>query len=58
MLDSLKDLGDHNVFHTVIRQWIKLGEAPTAGVPITKYDARSDAAKSFLELAREVTALA
>jgi chromosome partitioning protein len=35
MLDSLKDLGDHNVFHTVIRQWIKLGEAPTAGVPIT-----------------------
>jgi chromosome partitioning protein len=58
MLDSLKDLGDHNVFHTVIRQWIKLGEAPTAGVPITKYDARSDAAKSFLELAREVSALA
>jgi cellulose biosynthesis protein BcsQ len=42
----------------VIRQWIKLGEAPTAGVPITKYDARSDAAKSFLELAREVSALA
>ena len=58
MLDSLHDLGDHTVFHTVIRQWIKLGEAPTAGVPITRYDARSDAAKSFLELAREVSALA
>ncbi len=58
MLESLRDLGDHNVFHTVIRQWIKLGEAPTAGVPITRYDARSDAAKSFLELAREVTTIA
>lgn len=58
MLDSLRDLGDHNVFNTVIRQWVKLGEAPTAGVPITRYDAKSDAAKSFLELAREVSALA
>ncbi len=58
MLESLRDLGDHRVFRTVIRQWIKLGEAPTAGVPITKYDARSDAAKSFIELAREVTASA
>jgi len=58
MLDSLKDLGDHNVFRTVIRQWVRLGEAPTAGVPITKYDARSDAAKAYLELAREVTHLA
>lgn len=56
MLDSLHDLGDHTVFHTVIRQWVKLGEAPTAGIPITRYDARSDAAKSFLELAREVAA--
>jgi chromosome partitioning protein len=58
MLDSLRDLGDHNVFQTVIRQWIKLGEAPTAGIPITRYDSRSDAAKSFLELAREVTSVA
>ncbi len=58
MLESLRELGDHNVFRTVIRQWIKLGEAPTAGIPITKYDARSDAAKSFLELAREVSTLA
>ncbi len=55
MLDSLRELGDHNVFHTVIRQWVKLGEAPTAGIPITHYDSRSEAAKSFIELAREVT---
>ena len=55
MLDSLKDTGDHRVFRTVIRQSVKIGEAPTAGVPITTYDARSEAAKSFLELAKEVS---
>ncbi len=54
MLDSLKDLGDHQVFATVIRQSVKIGEAPTAGVPITEYDKKSDAAKAFVDLAREV----
>lgn len=56
MLESLKDLGDHQVFETVIRQSVKIGEAPTAGVPITTYEPRSEAARSFLELAREVEA--
>src|SRR5205807_10520205 len=54
MLDSLKDLGGHHVFDTVIRQSVKIGEAPTAGVPITVYEPRSDAAKSFVDLAKEV----
>lgn len=54
MLDSLKDLGEHQVFDTVIRQSVKIGEAPTAGVPITEYDKKSDAAKAFVDLAREV----
>ena len=54
MLDSLKDLGEHQVFSTVIRQSVKVGEAPTAGVPITVYEPRSDAAKAFLDLAKEV----
>ncbi len=55
MLESLKDLGDHQVFRTVIRQSVKIGEAPTVGVPITVYEPRSDAAKAFVELAREVS---
>ena len=54
MLESLKELGDHQVFNTVIRQSVKIGEAPTAGVPITVYDAKSDAAKAFLDLAKEI----
>ncbi len=54
MLDSLKEIGNHQVFDTVIRQSVKVGEAPTAGVPITEYDRKSDAAKAFVDLAREV----
>jgi chromosome partitioning protein len=54
MLESLRDLGDHQVFRTVIRQSVKVGEAPTAGVPITVYDPKSDAAKAFIDLAKEV----
>lgn len=54
MLESLKDLGDHQVFATIIRQSVKIGEAPTAGVPITEYDKKSDAAKAFVDLAKEV----
>jgi chromosome partitioning protein len=54
MLESLKDLGEHHLFATVIRQSVKIGEAPTAGVPITSYDKKSDAAKAFVDLAREV----
>ncbi|MFN2520431.1 MAG: ParA family protein [Candidatus Limnocylindria bacterium] len=54
MLESLNSLGDHQVFQTVIRQSVKIGEAPTVGVPITAYEPRSDAAKSFHALAREV----
>ncbi|HUQ41473.1 MAG TPA: AAA family ATPase [Candidatus Limnocylindrales bacterium] len=54
MLESLKDLGDHQVFATIIRQSVKIGEAPTAGVPITSYDRKSDAAKAFVDLAKEV----
>ena len=55
MLASLHDLGDHQIFRTVIRQSVKIGEAPTAGVPITVYEPRSEAAKSFIDLAKEVT---
>ncbi len=54
MLDSLKDLGDHQVFATVIKQSVKIGEAPTAGIPITSYDKKSDAAKAYVDLAKEV----
>jgi len=54
MLDELRELGDHHVFSSIIRQTVKLGEAPLTGRPVTAYASASDAARSFRELAREV----
>jgi chromosome partitioning protein len=57
MLDELRELGEHHVFHTIIRNTVKLGEAPLTGRPITAYAGSSDAARSFRELAKEVVEL-
>ena len=54
MLDELRVVGDHHVFHSIIRNTVKLGEAPLAGRPITSYAAQSDAARNYRDLAREV----
>jgi len=54
MLDELRVVGDHHVFTSIIRQTVKLGEAPLAGRPITSYAGSSDAARTYRSLAREV----
>jgi chromosome partitioning protein len=54
MLDELRVVGDHHVFSSIIRNTVKLGEAPLAGRPITSYAGSSDAARTYRELAREV----
>lgn len=56
MLDEMKDHGNH-VFETIIRNAVKLGEAPLTGQPITEYATASEAAQNYRELAREVIAL-
>jgi chromosome partitioning protein len=58
MLDEMRELGDHHVFETIIRQAVKLGEAPLTGRPITAYAPNSEAAKTFRRLAAEVIDLA
>ncbi len=57
MLDELRELGEHHVFETIIRNTVKLGEAPLTGRPITTYAGSSEAARSFRELAKEVVEL-
>jgi chromosome partitioning protein len=57
MLDELRELGEHHVFNTIIRNTVKLGEAPLTGRPITAYAGSSEAARSFRELAKEVIEL-
>jgi chromosome partitioning protein len=54
MLDELRVVGDHHVFTSIVRNTVKLGEAPLVGRPITSYSAKSDAARIYRELAREV----
>ena len=54
MLDELRVVGDHHVFNSIVRNTVKLGEAPLAGRPITVYAGSSDAARTYRDLAREV----
>jgi chromosome partitioning protein len=53
----MREHGDNHVFDTIIRNAVKLGEAPLTGRPITEYASSSEAANNFRELAREVIAL-
>jgi len=54
MLDELRVVGDHHVFSSIVRNTVKLGEAPLVGRPITTYATSSDAARIYREFAREV----
>ena len=42
------------VFETLIPRTVRLSEAPSHGIPITKYDPRGKGARAFLSLAEEV----
>ncbi|MFP4510047.1 MAG: ParA family protein [Spirochaetaceae bacterium] len=42
------------VFRTIIPRNVRLGEAPSYSVPISRYDPNSTGAKSYAELAQEV----
>jgi len=57
MLDELRVVGDHHVFTSIVRNTVKLGEAPLVGRPITTYAGSSEAARTYRELAREVVEL-
>jgi chromosome partitioning protein len=57
MLQELRDLGDHHIFQNMIKQTVRLGEAPLVGRPVTAYATNSDAARTYRGLAREVIEL-
>ena len=48
-----KSLGP-SVYRTIIPRNVRLGEAPSHGLPITQYDSRSKGAESYRLLAEEV----
>ncbi len=57
MLEELRTVGDHHVFTSIVRNTVKLGEAPLVGRPITTYASNTDAARTYRQLAREVIEL-
>ncbi|MEA5016634.1 MAG: AAA family ATPase [Candidatus Limiplasma sp.] len=54
VVDSVKKHFKSKVFSTAIPRNVRLGEAPSHGVPIHVYDSKSVGADSYRQLAREI----
>ncbi len=53
---NIREFFGDQVFRTVIPRNVRLGEAPSHGVPVILYDARSRGAEAYVALAREFLA--
>ena len=53
---NIREFFGDQVYRTVIPRNIRLGEAPSHGVPVILYDARSRGAEAYIALAREFVA--
>ena len=53
VVKEVKKYFNDKVYKTVIPRNVRLSEAPSYGMPITEYDARSKGAKSYIKFARE-----
>jgi chromosome partitioning protein len=53
---DVREFFKDKVFQTVIPRNVRLGEAPSHGIPGVLYDARSRGAESYVALAREILA--
>ena len=52
----MREFFKEKVFHTVIPRNVRLGEAPSHGMPVILYDVKSRGAEAYLALAREMLA--
>jgi chromosome partitioning protein len=50
---NVRDFFKEKVFRTVIPRNVRLAEAPSHGLPVTAYDAKSKGAEAYVALARE-----
>jgi chromosome partitioning protein len=53
---NVREFFQEKVFRTVIPRNVRLGEAPSHGMPVILYDAKSRGAEAYVALAREVLA--
>lgn len=54
VVENVKENLDQKIYKTIIPRNVRLAEAPSYGMPITKYDAKSTGAESYRLLAEEV----
>lgn len=54
VVENVKENLQQNIYKTIIPRNIRLAEAPSYGVPINQYDAKSAGAESYMRLADEV----
>ncbi|MBR1854944.1 MAG: ParA family protein [Lachnospiraceae bacterium] len=54
VVENVKQNLKAHIFQTLIPRNIRLAEAPSYGMPITRYDARSAGAEAYMNLAEEV----
>ena len=54
VVENVKNNLDQNIYKTIIPRNVRLAEAPSYGMPITRYDKRSTGAESYRRLAEEV----
>ena len=56
VVENVKQNLSQRVYNTLIPRNIRLAEAPSYGMPINMYDAKSAGAEAYLQLAEEVIA--
>ena len=54
VVENVKNHLNQNIYNTMIPRNIRLAEAPSYGIPITKYDPKSAGAEAYRNLAKEV----
>lgn len=54
VVDNVKNNLQAHIYNTIIPRNVSLAEAPSHGLPITQYDNKSQGAKSYMNLAKEV----
>lgn len=54
VVDEVKQHFQHIVFDTIIARNVRISEAPSYGLPILAFDAKSNGSKSYINLAKEI----
>lgn len=54
VIENVRNNLNQTIYNTIIPRGVRLAEAPSHGLPITRYDSRSTGAKAYLALADEI----